>query len=117
MKTEEFKQILSDVKGIAGMNPEKAVDVALTLVQESGKDKRIEVMNEAKLNNNSNGFSRNYSNGNAPATERQKFALMKNGVSFSDNITKAEASVLLDKVMPKTGSDGKGSNPAPSFPK
>jgi PBP1b-binding outer membrane lipoprotein LpoB len=105
-----FEQILSDVSKISGMTAESAVQVTTMILQESGKFERTEMMN-GNRNGNSN------SNGNVPATDKQKYALRKNGVSFSDNITKSEASVLLDKVMPKSGSDGKGRASAPSFPK
>ena len=107
MKTQEFKQILAEVKNM-DIPAESAVQVATVILQESGKDRRCEAANAARKNGNSNGFSKNIKNGNEPATDKQKFALKKWHVEFSEDINKAEASALLDKVMPKKG----GASPA-----
>ena len=48
------------------------------------------------------------SNENEPATEKQKNALKKFGVEFSDDITKAEASELLDKKFEELDRKKKG---------
>jgi hypothetical protein len=106
MKTEEFKQILGDVKSIEGMNPEKAVDVALTLVQESGKDKRTEIMNGNRNGNGSNG-------GDKPITEKQKKFMQDLGITVTPNMTSREASRLIDQSR----NNGKGRASAPSSQK
>ena len=94
---EQFEGILADVMKIQGLPVEQATEVALTILRESGKYKRTEMLSQVRQSNgNSNG------NGDKPATEKQKEALKKFRVSFSDNISKEEASKLLDEVIAKT---------------
>ncbi len=100
---EQFKQTLEEVTKINGITTESAVNVATLILQESGKDRRAELYNKHRFNNN--GSNRNT---NQPATEPQKYTLKKHGIEFSDDITKAEASALLDKVMPNSNSNKKG---------
>ena len=112
--TQEFKQILSEVKNI-DIPSESAVQVATVILQESGKDRRGEAANAARMNGNGNGFNRNYSKSNQPATDKQKDALKKWHVEFSDDITKAEASALLDYAIEHANSNAKGrTSPASS---
>ena len=99
---EQFTQTLEEVTKINGITTESAVNVATLILQESGKDRRAELYNKHRFNNN--GFNRN---SNQPATEPQKYTLKKHGIEFSDDITKAEASALLDKVMPNSNSNKK----------
>lgn len=104
-----FEQILSEVARINGIPIESATQVATVILQESGKFERTEMMNQARQNNNySNGNQQpalnnngNGSNngGKAPATDKQKNALDNFGITYSEDITKAEASVLLDKAI------------------
>ena len=91
---KEFEQILSEVKNINGVMPESAVQIATAILHESGKFQRTQMLQGSNQNNR---------NSNQPATEPQKYTLKKHGIEFSDDITKAEASALLDKVMPKKG--------------
>lgn len=91
---EQFKQALEEVIKINGITTESAVNVATIILQESGKDRRAELYNKHRFNNN--GFNRN---SNQPATDKQKDALRKWRVEFSDDITKAEASALLDYAI------------------
>ena len=98
---QDFEQILSDVMKINGLPIEQATDVAKAILQESGKYKRTEMMNQARQNGSyavsGNGSS---GNGNQPATEKQLAALKSFRVSFNEEgITKAEASKLLEPHM------------------
>ena len=97
---QEFERILSDVVKINGLPIEQATDVAKVILQESGKYKRTEMMNQSRQNGSyavsGNGSS---GNGNDPATEKQLNALKSFKVSFNEGITKAEASKLLDPHM------------------
>ena len=83
---EQFKQVLAEIK-LQGLPIEQATDVAKIILQESGKFKRTEMMNNhSPKNGDSNG------NGNASATDKQKEALKNFRVSFSDDITTTESS-------------------------
>ena len=101
---EEFESILADVMKINGLPIEQATDVAKAILTESGKDRRTAMMNQSRQNgngiSNANGSNGN-GNGNQPATEKQKEALKKWRVSFSDGISKDEASKLLDEAIAK----------------
>ncbi|MDD5670238.1 MAG: hypothetical protein PHN49_01225 [Candidatus Omnitrophica bacterium] len=97
---------LEEIPVTQGLNTSDRVQMAIALLSEYGKYNRGEAMS-----NKANGTSQE------PATEKQKFALEKNGVDFSENITKSEASALLDKVMPQAKSISRGRFPARSFPK
>lgn len=102
----EFLQVLNDVfMGVKGMTLENAITTTTAIMQESGKYARQEVAMKSGIT---------AGNISEPATEKQKFALRKNGVEFSDSITKAEASALLDKVMPKDNGNERGRFPARS---
>jgi hypothetical protein len=93
MRTEEiyqqFEQILSDLRGIDGLPSDSVVQVAQVILQESGKDRRAELLQNARSSNN--GDSNKNSN-DIPATPRQKNALKRFGVEYRDDITKSEAS-------------------------
>jgi len=108
---EQFEQLLSDLKTIDGFTIDSAIQVAQTIVQESGKDRRTELLNREKSSNNGYCISSQSSenNGYQPATYRQKNALTKFGIQFSETITKSEASELLDKAFEKLDSNKKGS--------
>ena len=93
---QQFEQILADVVKINGLSIEQATDVAKAILQEAGKYNRTEMLSHARQNGSyaaSNGSS---GNGNELATEKQLKALKSFGVSFSEGITKAEASKLLE---------------------
>ena len=113
MKTlEDFNRILDEIQSISGLPAERAVDAALILTQESGKDRRSELLRLARADFNGNGSD----NGNQIATEKQRSALAKFGIKFNANISKAEASDLLDKAITESNSKRKGRRvTAPSF--
>lgn len=101
----DLSAALEEIPVIQGLNTSDRVNMAIALLKEYGKYNRGEAMS-----NKANG------NSQEPATEKQKFALNKNGVEFNDNISKAEASALLDKVMPKDNGNTRGRFSARSFP-
>ncbi len=109
---KEFEQIISNVVKIDGVSVELATQVGAVILQEYGKNYRTEMIRESKLNANGK-----YSNGNGgqPATEKQKNALDKFGIEYSSNITKAEASRLLDEAIAKANGKGKGRKSAYPF--
>lgn len=93
---EQFNQILDELKERNDLPIESIVQVAQVILQESGKDRRTELLRETKSNNNE-GSSDNSTD--KPATIRQKNALMRFGIKFRNDITKSEASELLDKAF------------------
>ena len=102
---QQFEQILEDVIKINGLTIESATQIAAVILQETGKYRRTEMLREARLL----GTERNSNNGNnEPATPRQKKALRNFGIKFSSNITKSEASRLIDRAIAEAG-NGKGS--------
>ena len=100
---EQFIQILSELRNIQGLKDESAVQVAQVILVEVGKYRRTELLRDKKSSNN--GYyssSQSSENGSSqPATEKQKNALTRFGIDFSDDITKAEAYELLDKAFEK----------------
>ena len=92
---QQFEEILSELRDIQGLPAESVVQVAQVILAEAGKDRRTELLREARMNNN-NGSERN---GIQPATERQKNALTRFGIEYSDDITKSEAYELLEKAF------------------
>ena len=99
MKTEEiqeqFNQILDELKARNDLPIESIVQVAQVILQESGKDRRVELLRDAKSCNNKGS---NDNNTDKSATIRQKNALLRFGIKFRNDITKSEASELLDKA-------------------
>jgi hypothetical protein len=100
MNTDEiqnqFKNILYELKGIEGLTAESSIQVAQVILQESGKDRRAELLRDGKTGNNKG--STDYS-GDMPATLKQKNALTRFGIKFRNDISKSEASELLDKAF------------------
>ena len=97
---EEFKQILADVMK-DGVSPDEAHSSARIILQESGKDRRTALMNQSRQNGNSyigNGFN---GNGVQPATWKQKKTLQNMGIRYDGNVSKSEASRLLDEAFAK----------------
>lgn len=92
---EQFEQVLCGLQGIEGLTTESQVQIAQVILQESGKDRRTELLREARSSNNGAGSN----NRNLPATDRQKNALMRFGIEYSDDITKSEAYELLEKAF------------------
>ncbi len=85
----DLSMALEEVPSNPGINMSDRVQMAIALLKEYGKYNRGEAMSNSKTNGNSE----------APATEKQKSALYKFGVKFSEDITKAEASAMLDKAI------------------
>ena len=113
--SKQFEQILSELKEIEDLTDDSIVQVAQVILQESGKDRRAALANKAKSSNNGY-FTRSQSseNGdNQPATERQKNALSNFKIPYSEDITKIEASVLLDEAFEKLERNKKGSRKTP----
>ena len=99
---EEFKQILADVMK-DGVSPDEAHSSARIILQESGKDRRTALMNQSRQNGSSyigNGFGGN-GKGAQPATWKQKKTLQNMGIRYDGNISKSEASRLLDEAFAK----------------
>ena len=92
------------MKDIEDLPSESVVQVAQIILQESGKDRRTELLSEARMNNN-NGSERN---GIQPATERQKNALTRFGIEYNDDITKPEAYELLNKAFEQLDNNHRG---------
>jgi fructosamine-3-kinase len=111
---EQFEQVLNEVIKINGLTIESATQVAQVIITEAGKDRRAELLREARLNNN-----RNNSNGNQPATFKQKKALRNFGIKYRNDITKSQASELIDEAIAEANgnrSNAKGRlATAPSF--
>ena len=107
---QQFEKILGDLRNIPGLPDESAVQVAQVILVEAGKYRRGELASKSKSSNN--GYyssSQSSENGsNQPATEKQINALNKFGVEYSDDITKADASKLLDSVFAKLDNRKKG---------
>ena len=98
---EEFKQIFAGVMN-DGVPSEQATEIAKAILQESGKDRRTAMMSQSRQNENSyqngNGFN---GNGVQPATWKQKKTLQNMGIRYDGNISKSEASRLLDEAFAK----------------
>jgi hypothetical protein len=102
----EFEQILSEVRKITNISTDSAVIAATGILAELGKYSR---MQEFRTNSNYTGNGNgNNTNGNQPATDKQKNALKKFGLKFRDDITKQQASELLDRVIQQIDNNGKG---------
>ncbi len=114
MRTEEiqqqFEEILTELRDIEGLPAESVIQVAQVILQEVGKDRRAELIQE---NRSSNNWNNSYSSNNLEATDKQKNALTKFGIQFSEDITKADASELLDKAFEKLERNKKGSRKTP----
>lgn len=109
---QDFEQIFAEVSRINGITTDSATEVAKVILQESGKNSRTQAM---QSNNDSN--ARRAYNSNAPATEKQKYMLKKLKVDFQENISKSEASRLLDNALGKKSDEKGRAPPAFSFPK
>jgi hypothetical protein len=98
---EQFESILADVMKINGLPIEQATDVAKVILIESGKDRRTAMIQSKQNGGNPVTGNGSNGNGNQQATDKQKEALKKWRVSFADNLTKDEASRLLDEAIEK----------------
>jgi hypothetical protein len=98
METETQRK-LDDYVALYGAISEKTDNdaVAVAILQELSKDRRsgeIRVERAAK-----NGEA----NANEPATEKQKKFMKKLNIAFPANVTKHEASTLLDEELARIG--------------
>ena len=98
---QEFIEIIADVAKIAGLSLDSAVVASAAILQEYGKYSRTQQMSSP---------SKFVGNGKSvePATVKQKNILSKYKIPYSNDITKAEASVILDKVIGQSSSNKKG---------
>ena len=103
--SEMLEQILNEVKKISGISIDSAVLAATGILAELGKYSR---MQEIRSNGNDSNAVVSNGNGDQPATEKQKNALKKFGLKYRADITKKEASELLDKVISQLDNNGKG---------
>lgn len=69
-------------------------EVAVVLVQEIGKDGRVERM---RFGPSVNAYTRLDANGDQPATGKQIGFLKRLGVEISQGLTKEHASALIDQ--------------------
>lgn len=66
--------------------------VAIAILQEMSKDRRGQQMSGERADKNGK-----------PATDRQKGYMRKLGIEFPEDISKAEASALIDEELGKNG--------------
>ena len=88
-----FEDMLKEVLSIEGIDSDKAVNVASILVQEYGKNKRTEILREAR----SNGHSE--SSANSEATEKQLKFLKQLNVEVPEGTTKRQASEMIAEAV------------------
>ena len=98
-RKEEFKGIHEEVVKIDGLTTQETVEVSIAILQEAGKDRRTELLG-TRFNNNGNDSQ--------SATYKQKNYLKRLGIKYTDTITKAEASELIDKARNSDGYDTEG---------
>jgi len=89
-KLDAYLELLEEIS-------EKTDDeqTAVALLQEISKDRRMERIKEEQGSKN----------GDQPATDKQKKFMTKLGIEFTDNITKKQASFLIDAELGKINSD------------
>jgi len=86
-KTDEYLKLLEQIK-------QKTTDerTAVSILQEISKDRRsVEIREERQAKNAE------------PATAKQKQFMKKLSIQFPENVTKHEASVLIDDELGKNG--------------
>lgn len=86
MEASGYVQLFEEVKTRVGSD-----DVALGIVEQVGKDARVEKMHSADRVNG-NGVN----NGEMPATKKQLGFLKKLGVEVTPGLSKRQASELID---------------------
>ena len=87
MKAEEYIELFESIQQKLPEAKDKE-GIALAIMQELAKDRRME---EIKANGNGNG--------DKPATPKQMAYLKKLGIKPGEEITKAEASKLIDEAV------------------
>ncbi len=93
-KMSEYLELFDAIK--AKINNEQ---VALALFQEVAKD----VRSDKRATQTQEGQD---AKGSEPATKKQKEFMRKLGLKYPANVTKLEASALLDEELGKNGNDG-----------
>jgi hypothetical protein len=90
----ETQQRVSGYLALFGAIAEKVENdaVAIAILQEVSKDRRSLQMQGERSEKD-----------NRPATAKQKDYLRKLGIAFREDISKAEASALIDEGLGKTG--------------
>jgi len=86
-KLDGYVKLLGDIRSKVGDER-----TAVSLLQEMGKDQRMDRMSEEREMRNSQ-----------PATEKQKKFMDKLGISYPKKLTKQEASVLIDEELSRNG--------------
>ena len=86
-KLDGYVKLLGDIRSKVGDER-----TAVSLLQEIGKDQRMDRMSEEREMRNSQ-----------PATAKQKKFMDKLGISYPKNVTKQEASVLIDEELSRNG--------------
>ena len=89
MEANRYVELFEDLKTRVGSD-----DVALAIVEQVGKDNRVERMNSLRAVNDSG-----IANGEQPATEKQIGYLKSLGVEVSAGLTKKQASGLIDEAQ------------------
>jgi hypothetical protein len=100
----DLETAIAEIPAIQGLNTSDRVNIAIALLREYGKYNRGEAMSTG----------RNSNNRDMPATDKQKNALSKFGIKFLEDISKGDASDLLDKAITES-KNRKGGFSARSF--
>lgn len=96
-KASDYVKIFEKVNGMVS-----DFHVASVIVEQIGKDTRCAMMNgNGRNSNNKSGNGIIIKNPEAPATTEQKWRLRNEGITFSKDITKGEASRLIDEAIRK----------------
>ena len=88
MEANGYVELFEEVKARVGSD-----EVALAIVEQVGKDNRVERMQSGNGSRNANGVR----NGDQSAPEKQIGYLKKLGVEVSAGLTKKQASELIDE--------------------
>ena len=88
-----FEGMLKEVLGIEGIDSDKAVNVASILVQEYGKNKRTEILREARSNGHSDQVN------DQKVTEKQLKFLKQLKVEVPEGTTKRQASEMIAEAV------------------
>jgi len=86
-KLDGYVKLLGDIRSKVGDER-----TAVSLLQEMGKDQRMDRMSEEREMRN-----------NKPATVKQKRFMDSLGIRYPKNVTKQEASVLIDEELNRNG--------------
>lgn len=98
-KLDYYLEMFNHVRG-KGLNDDA---VAMAIVQEAAKDRRMETMRNGKPRNRTADSARpaGADNDRSPATAKQREYLTDLGVKVKPDLTKQEASAMLDELEAK----------------